>query len=85
MALFPPMQVILHELAEHNLQNRAFAFIENGTWTPASAKLMTEILDKLKNNKIIGQNVTVKSALNSDSYAQLARLADEIAQDVKQV
>ena len=42
---------------------------------------MTEILDKLKNNKIIGQNVTVKSALNSDSYAQLARLADEIAQD----
>ncbi len=85
MALFPPMQVILHELAEHNLQNRAFAFIENGTWTPASAKLMSEVLDKLKNNKIIGQNVTVKSALNSDSYAQLARLADEIAQDVKQV
>ena len=32
MSLFPPMQIVLHEVAEHNLQNRTFAFVENGTW-----------------------------------------------------
>ncbi|MDE6474114.1 MAG: FprA family A-type flavoprotein [Clostridia bacterium] len=83
MSLFPPMQTALHELAEHNLQNRSFAFIENGTWTPASAKLMSEILEKLKNNKIIEPKVTVKSALNEESYAALVTLADAIAADLK--
>ncbi|MDE6275103.1 MAG: FprA family A-type flavoprotein [Clostridia bacterium] len=83
MSLFPPMQTALHELAEHNLQNRAFAFIENGTWTPASAKLMGEILEKLKNNKVIEPKVTVKSALNAESYAELEKLADAIANDIK--
>ncbi|MDE6210501.1 MAG: FprA family A-type flavoprotein [Clostridia bacterium] len=83
MSLFPPIQTALHELAEHNLQNRSFAFIENGTWTPASAKLMSEILEKLKNNKIIEPKVTVKSALNAESYAALEKLADAIANDIK--
>ncbi len=83
MSLFPPMQTALHELSEHNLQNRSFAFVENGTWTPASAKLMSEILEKLKNNKVIEPKVTVKSALNEESYAGLVTLADAIAADLK--
>ncbi len=77
------MQTALHELSEHNLQNRSFAFVENGTWTPASAKLMSEILEKLKNNKVIEPKVTVKSALNEESYAGLVTLADAIAADLK--
>lgn len=83
MSLFPPIQVVLHELAEHNLQNRTFAFIENGTWAPVSAKLMSESLEKLKNNKFIEQKVSVKSAVNKDSYAQLEQLADILAEDIK--
>lgn len=83
MALFPPMQVVLHELAEHNLQNRTFAFIENGTWTPFANKLMQDALEKLKNNKIIEPKVTVKSALNEQSFAELNKLADVLAEDIK--
>lgn len=83
MALFPPMQQVLHELAEHNIQNRTFAFIENGTWTPATVKLMTETLEKLKNNKVLDKRVTVKSALNEQSYNDLMVLADEIVNDIK--
>ncbi|MDE7078824.1 MAG: FprA family A-type flavoprotein [Clostridia bacterium] len=82
MSLFPPMQVVLHELAEHNLQNRTFAFIENGTWAPVAAKLMQECVDKLKNNKIIEQKVTIKSALNEQSCAELEKLADAVASDI---
>ena len=83
MSLFPPMQVVLHELAEHNLQNRTFAFIENGTWAPVAGKLMQETLEKLKNNKIIEQKVTIKSALNEQSFADLEKLADVLAEDIK--
>lgn len=79
MTLFPPMQTLLHEIAEHNLQNRTFAFIENGTWTPYSAKLMQDILAKLKNNELIESKVTVKSALDSKSMQEMAALADELA------
>ncbi|MDE7215211.1 MAG: FprA family A-type flavoprotein [Clostridia bacterium] len=82
MSIFPPMQIVLHEIDEHNLQNRTFAFIENGTWAPVAAKLMQESLEKLKNNKIIEQKVTIKSALNEQSFAELEKLADAIASDV---
>lgn len=83
MSLFPPMQIVLHEVAEHNLQNRTFAFVENGTWAPVAAKLMQESLEKLKNNKFIENKVTVKSALNEQSFSDLEKLADAIAEDVK--
>lgn len=83
MSIFPPMQVVLHEIAEHNLQNRTIALIENGTWTPATVNLMTEALSKLKNNVILDKKVTIKSALNDRSYEDLTQLADIIAQDLK--
>ena len=83
MSLFPPMQIVLHEVAEHNLQNRTFAFVENGTWAPVAAKLMQESLEKLKNNKFIENKVTVKSALNEQSFSDLEKLADAISEDVK--
>lgn len=82
MALFPPIQVALHEIAEHNLQNRTFAFIENGTWAPIADKLMRESIEKLKNNKIVEQKITVKSALDGQSFAELEKLADDIASDI---
>ena len=77
------MQIVLHEVAEHNLQNRTFAFVENGTWAPVAAKLMQESLEKLKNNKFIENKVTVKSALNEQSFSDLEKLADAISEDVK--
>ena len=57
MSIFPPMQVVLHEIAEHNLQKRTIALIENGTWTPATVNLMTEALAKLKNNTFLQINI----------------------------
>ena len=73
------MQVVLHEIAEHNLQKRTIALIENGTWTPATVNLMTEALSKLKNNTVLDKKVTIKSALDKDSFADLQTLADDIA------
>ncbi|MDE6188908.1 MAG: FprA family A-type flavoprotein [Clostridia bacterium] len=84
-SIFPSMHTVLHELSEHNLQNRTFAFIENGTWAPLANKLMQEILDKLKNNEILESKVSVKSSLDAQSLAAMEALAEEIVKklDIK--
>ena len=42
--IFTPMKNFLLDLEAHNLQNRTYALIENGSWSPVAARLMAEIL-----------------------------------------
>ena len=76
------MENLLHDIANHNLQGRKVAIMENGSWAPASGKLMRELLSGLKNTQFIGENVTVRSSLAEDQLAQLDALADAIAADI---
>ena len=46
--LFVNMDNFLSEVAKHNLQNRTFAFIENGSWACNSQTLAQAKLEKLK-------------------------------------
>ena len=80
--VFVTMENLLHDIANHNLQGRKVAIMENGSWAPASGKLMRELLSGLKNTQIIGENVTVRSSLAEDQLAQLDALADAIAADI---
>ena len=81
--VFVTMENLLHDIANHNLQGRKVAIMENGSWAPASGKLMRELLSGLKNTQFIGENVTVRSALAEDQLRQLDELADAIAADIK--
>lgn len=81
--VFVTMENLLHDLANHNLQNRKIALIENGSWAPTSAKMMREILSPLKNTEYIGEAITVRSSLAEDQLAPLDALADAIASDIK--
>ena len=80
--VFVTMENLLHDIANHNLQGRKVAIMENGSWAPASGKLMRELLSGLKNTQFIGENVTVRSSLAEDQLAQLDDLADAIAADI---
>ena len=80
--VFVTMENLLHDIANHNLQNRKVALIENGSWAPTSGKVMREILSGLKNIEFISDNVTLKSALAAGQDAELDALADAIAADV---
>ena len=42
--VFPFMKEFIHHLTERNYQNRTVAFIENGSWAPMAAKVMTKCL-----------------------------------------
>lgn len=77
--VFVTMENLLHDIANHNLQNRRMAFIENGSWAPTSGKMMREILANLKNNEYIGDNITVRSSLAQAQLDALEALADAIA------
>lgn len=81
--IFVTMENLLHDIANHNLQNRKIAVLENGSWAPTSGKQMREILSTLKKCEFIGENVTIRSSLAEDQLAELDAIADAIAADMK--
>ena len=80
--VFVTMENLLHDLAAHNLQNRKVAIIENGSWAPASGKVMRELIAPMKNIEFVADNITLKSALAAGQEEALAALADVIAGDI---
>lgn len=82
MGIFTPMKNFLLDLEAHNLQNRSYALIENGSWSPVAAELMEEILGRMAGMKKIGDKVTILSTTDETSYDQIVALADEILADI---
>ena len=76
--VFPFMRTFIDHLTERNYQNRLVGFIENGSWAPMAAKVMKGMLERSKNVTFCENTVTIVSALNADSEAKLAALADEL-------
>ena len=74
--VFPFMRTFIDHLTERNYQNRKVAFIENGTWAPVAAKTMKGMFEGSKGIEFVEPVVTIKSALNDASRAQIAALAD---------
>ena len=80
--IFTPMENFLLDLKAHGLQNRTYAIIENGTWAPVSGCQMMNIVQEMKDSKIIGSTFTLKSSLKECQVEQLNCLAKEIAKQV---
>ena len=76
--IFPFMKEFINHLTERNYSNRTVAFIENGSWAPMATKVMKAMLEKSKNLTYTENNVTIMSALNPQSEAQLEALAAEL-------
>lgn len=76
--IFPFMRTFIDHLTERNFQSRTVAFIENGSWAPAAAKIMKAMLEKSKNLTYTETTVKILSALDTDSENQLKNLADEL-------
>ena len=76
--VFPFMRTFIDHLTERNYQNRKIAFIENGTWAPMAAKTMKGLFEGSKGIEFVEPVVTIKSALNDASRAQIAALADAL-------
>lgn len=77
--MFPFMKTYLDALTERNFQKRTVAFIENGSWAPTATKQMQKHLEGCKELTIAQNNVTILSALNAGTKAQILALAEELA------
>ena len=77
--IFPCMHAFLHALTERSYQNRTVAFMENGTWAPAAARIMAAALEKSKNLVFAQEKVTLRSAMNDDTLQSIRRLAQELS------
>ena len=75
------MKTFIDHLTERNYQNRTVAFVENGTWAPTAAKNMRARFEAAgaKNLTFAQTTVTIRSALDEASRAQIAALAAELA------
>ncbi len=76
--IFPATRIFIEGLKERNYQNRKVALIENGTWAPLAKKVMQNLFEECKNITFANTSVTIKSALSTESEAQLEALADEL-------
>ena len=79
--IFPFMREFINHLTERSYQNRKVAFIENGSWAPVATKVMKKMFENSKNLTFTDATVTINSALNEESLAQLENLAIELCQE----
>ena len=77
--IFTPMENLLLDLKAHNWQHRMVAIIENGTWAAQSGKQMRTILEQMKEITILGEDISLKSAMKENQIEDMRFLADLIA------
>ncbi len=80
-SLAPSMEDFLYHLKIKNYQKRKVGYIQNGSWGPASARLMKAQIAEMKSMTETEPVVTIRSVLNDASYADMEALADALVSD----
>ena len=78
--LFPFMEKFLRHLKHKNYQNRTVAIIENGSWAPAAAKNMQDLLEKMKDITVIEPIIHIKTTMNKENEEEMKKLAQNMLQ-----
>ena len=76
--IFPFMREYVEHLTERNFQKRKVAIIENGSWGPMAAKVITSMMEKSREIEWLG-TATILSALNESSSSQIEEIADALS------
>lgn len=85
LGIYPVMHNFLNDMKALNLQNRTFAIVENGSWTPRSGDLMEQFIDEeLKFMDVLNERVTVSSSVNDSREKELDSLAETIVSSLNE-
>lgn len=76
--IFPFMKQFIEHLTERNFQNKTVGLMENGSWAPTAAKIMSGMLEKSKNITFAENSVKIISAVNDENAEQIKALAQEL-------
>lgn len=77
--VFPFMRTFIDALTERGYKNRTIGIIENGSWAPVAAKVITGMFEKSKGIEFSEPVVTVRSALDDTSKEKINELAEQLA------
>ncbi|MDO4834267.1 MAG: rubredoxin [Bacillota bacterium] len=81
--IFPAMRQFIQHLTERSFRKRKVAFIQNGSWAPVATKIMKSMFERSEELDFAENEVTIRSALNEESIAQIEALAEEMAAGAK--
>ncbi|MBR1785684.1 MAG: FprA family A-type flavoprotein [Paludibacteraceae bacterium] len=76
--LFPPMHNLLHHLQQKAWQNKTVALVENGSWAPSAGRVMKQMLETMKDIRLVEPVVTIRSRMKEQDKAQLETLVNQI-------
>lgn len=80
--IYTPMDDFIRDLKSHGLRQRSVALIENGTWAAQSGRLMTALLESMKDMRVMEGTVTLKSSVKEAQRRSLEALADNLAAEL---
>lgn len=80
--IFTPVENFLNELKLHNLQNRTWAFIENGTWSAASGKHMKAMVEQMRGMTMVDEVLSIKSDMKECQTETMEQIANKIAESL---
>ena len=76
--VFPFMKIFIEHLTERNYQKRTLGLIENGSWAPTAARVMTGMFEKSKNITWLDTTVKIMSSLSEENIKELDQMAEEL-------
>ena len=76
--VFPFMKIFIEHLTERNYQKRTIGLIENGSWAPTAARVMTGMFEKSKNITWLEHSVKIMSSLSEENGKELDAMAEEL-------
>ena len=80
--IFIKMEQFINDIVSHNLQNRTYAIIENGSWAPNCASAIKTKLETLKGSNFIENKITIKSNPKTNQEEEIEKLANSIVNDI---
>lgn len=79
--VFPFMRTFIEHLTERGYQKRTIGLIENGSWAPLAAKVMSGMFEKSKNITWLNTTVKIMSSISEENLQQIEAMAEELSRE----
>ena len=81
--IFETMDRVLNSIKKHNLQNRKYVVIQNGSWAVTCGKQVREILETIKGSEILDESICIESALKENQLEAIEKVADLLVESIQ--
>lgn len=81
-SIFETMETFVNHLCSHNLQNRKFVLIQNGSWAPNCCGIIKEKLSCLKNTEILDESISISSTMKSEQLTDIDNVVNTIVKSL---